>query len=248
MLTGLHLAWVRETDVPRGEGWLSRGERDVLARLKLPKRRADWLLGRWAAKRAVSSLLGRPAGVAGASAVEIVAAEDGRPLVLFPGDRLGDRTRAARPAPRGPPATDIRISISHAGGVGFAAASPEGTAVGCDVEVVEPRSEAFVSDYLTDRESVAVRRASADDAALMANLIWSAKESALKALGEGLRMDTRSVEVDVDAWHENEPRGAAGYAGALGWRPLSLSGPSGTRFVGSWRLRHGLVWTVLALR
>lgn len=238
VLGGLHLAWVRQEDLPPWDGWLSSREQAVLAGLRLPKRRIDWLLGRWAAKRAVGSLLaGTGAGhvsqdpdAGAASTVEILAAEDGRPVV-----RLG------------PPPTPVHVSISHAGGVGFAAASSGRAAVGCDVEVVEARSAAFVTDYLTERESAAVRGAAGEGAALMANLIWSAKESALKVLGEGLRMDTRQVEVEVPCGiqlQDAKPRPLDANVAAE-WRPLQVSGPGGAGFRGSWRTRDGLVWTVL---
>ena len=72
-------------------------------------------------------------------------------------------------------------------------------AVGCDLELVEPRTPGFVADFLTAAEQQSVASRPDPDAA--ANLIWSAKESALKVLQTGLRRDTRSVEVAVD-----EPR------------------------------------------
>jgi 4'-phosphopantetheinyl transferase len=95
-------------------------------------------------------------------------------------------------------------------------------AVGCDVEIIEPRTDAFVRDYLTQAEQRLVGAAGpARDMA--ANLIWSAKESALKVLGTGLRRDTRSVEVTVAelspperTWSELRVRTAEG-AGFSGW-------------------------------
>ena len=73
------------------------------------------------------------------------------------------------------------------------------------------------------------------DHALMANLVWSAKESALKALGEGLRLDTRSVEMDTA---ELKVNGDA-------WSPLVVTGPGERIFRGWWRVSDGFVWTVL---
>ena len=71
--------------------------------------------------------------------------------------------------------------------------------LGCDLEIVEPRSAGFVADFLTssERDWVPAQPATETDAA--ANLIWSAKESALKVLQTGLRRDTRSVEVAIGA-------------------------------------------------
>ncbi|UCC27082.1 MAG: 4'-phosphopantetheinyl transferase superfamily protein [Gemmatimonadales bacterium] len=232
---GLHLAWARWGDVPTGEDWLSPREREVLGGLKLPKRRGDWLLGRWAAKCAVSSLLGRSAEPGPASSLEILADPDGRPRPFTEAPGGGNST-----AP-GPRESAIHLSISHAGGVGFAVAGRGGSAVGCDVEVVESRSDAFVSDYFTDSERALVRRATAENRAVTANLIWSAKESALKVLGEGLRMDTRQVEVDPESL-----TGGGNTSADAEWHPLGVSGPGGTRFGGSWRSRDGLVWTVLS--
>jgi 4'-phosphopantetheinyl transferase len=97
-------------------------------------------------------------------------------------------------------------------------------AIGCDVEIVEPRSDAFVRDYLTDRERRMVEAAGpARD--LLANLVWSAKESALKVLGTGLRDDTRSVEVTV----------AEASPAELRWSPLEVRTASGALFPGWWR-------------
>ena len=54
------LGWLtRElAEVPPGEDWLSARERRALSRLSVPKRRAEWRLGRWAAKAAVAACLG----------------------------------------------------------------------------------------------------------------------------------------------------------------------------------------------
>jgi 4'-phosphopantetheinyl transferase len=93
---------------------------------------------------------------------------------------------------RGDAPIDRWISISHRGGVGLAAAAP--FPIGCDLELVEPRSAAFLAEYFTAAE----QRAASADPAVVANLLWSAKESALKALGVGLTRDTRELEVTID--------------------------------------------------
>ena len=46
-----------EGDVPPNDDWLSASEAACLARLRFAKRRADWRLGRWTAKCAVSEYL-----------------------------------------------------------------------------------------------------------------------------------------------------------------------------------------------
>ncbi len=220
VLSGLHLAWVRAAALPAGEGWLTPAEREVLGDLRVEKRRADWRLGRWAAKQAVRGLLGRSL-----PHLEILAKEDGRPVArLGPGED-------SDPAPDGPTA----LSISHSGGMGFAVAGAGTAGLGCDLEAIEPRSDAFVADYFTDGERAVVVAAPPDRRALVANLLWSAKESALKALGQGLRLDTRTVTVDTGILQLD----------AYSWAPLRVAGPGARVFEGWWRAREGMVWTVV---
>ena len=113
-------------------------------------------------------------------------------------------------------------------------ASTETVALGCDLELVEPRSDGFVADYLTPAEQRFVL-GSGHDRDLMANLMWSAKESALKVLRVGLRRDTRSVEVAL------EDRTVSGW-GALRVRDAQ----SDAVFPGWWRCFGEFVLTVAA--
>ena len=79
--------------------------------------------------------------------------------------------------------------------------------VGCDVEIVEPRSAGFVADFLTPAEQEYVASRPDEDRHAAANLIWSAKESALKVLRTGLRRDTLSVEVTIGHAPATTPEG-----------------------------------------
>lgn len=171
--------WLIRTiaDVPEDDRWLTEGERLTLSRLRFPKRRAEWRLGRWTAKRLILDYL-RKSTEKIPSEVEIRAAADGAPEVFFDG----------YPA-------KLTISISHREEVGFSVLSPAGINTGCDLELIEPRSEAFIKDYFTEAEQERIAKAAPGDKDRLAVLTWSAKESALKALREGLRRDTRSVEV-----------------------------------------------------
>ena len=65
-----------------------------------------------------------------------------------------------------------------------------GLSLGCDLELVEPRSGAFVRTWLA-RGRAGERQAAAAEPGRprLANLIWTAKEAAAKARGEGLRLD-----------------------------------------------------------
>jgi 4'-phosphopantetheinyl transferase len=212
------LARATASAVSADEGWLSPGEAEVQARLRVSKRAADWRLGRWVAKEAVALALGAPD--LPRAAVEILAGPGGCPRVriLSPGTW--------------PP---VSVSISHAADTGFAAAAAEAVRLGCDVEEIALRSEEFVSDYFTAEEAAWIR-VGGRERHVRANLLWSAKESALKALGEGLRKDTRSVAVEV-----GEIESAAGDA----WRSLKVVSAGGDEFAGRWRVADGFVWTVV---
>jgi len=215
--TDVSLAWGMSSSVPRREDWLTEAEQAVRRRLAVPKRASDWRLGRWIGKEAVRRALGAPALVG--TDLEILASPGGAPTVTV-------RAPGAWPP--------VSLSLSHAWGMGFAAAVAGAVPIGCDVEALRPRSDAFVSDYFTAPEAELVRRAASDDQAAWANLIWSAKESALKALGEGLRLDTRSVEVTVLDGPTVD-----------GWRSFTATTPEAVTLRGHWRLTAGFVWTLV---
>lgn len=181
-----------EHELPGDSGWLSRAEQERAATLRFAKRRNDYLLGRFTTKSAVAGVLGLPLDGCSLGRIEVRnrshGDERGAPEVWIDDD----------------PAS-VEISITDRAGWGVCVVTPPGPRLGCDLELVEPRSAAFVADYLTRSEQSFV--AEAEDEIghqLRANLVWSAKESVLKVLRTGLRRDTRSVEVDfsLDAGEE----------------------------------------------
>lgn len=192
-----HWLLLGESSVPADSDWLAPVERRTEASLRFEKRRRDWRLGRFAAKRLLIES-GLVPG-AGGGELSIRAAEDGAPEAF-----LDDRQ------------LDLTLSISHAGGHAVAAAASGRVALGCDIEKIEPRSAAFLETFLTRAEQRLVS-ASGDDAPLLANLIWSAKESWLKACRCGLRRDTQTVEVSLDPGADG-----LGADGQDGWRPFTL--------------------------
>ncbi|MDR1728823.1 MAG: 4'-phosphopantetheinyl transferase superfamily protein [Acidobacteriota bacterium] len=211
-------------DVPGGDGWLGVGEREFLAGLRFPKRRDDWRLGRWTAKMLLRGRWGLPPDAA-LDQIEICAVGEGAagagaPEAFFQGGPAG-----------------VSISISHAGGRGFCCAAPDAVALGCDIEAVAPRSDAMVADFFTPAEVEAIGRLAAaapEREALVANLVWSAKESVLKALREGLRRDTRSVVVEVEPFARPD--------GWNRWRGHCLQ--TGRIFPGVWTSGDGFVQTI----
>jgi len=167
--------------VPDSFHWLTRDERARYEAFRFDKRRRDWLSGRWAAKIALLGVSGLPER--DINRFEIASAPNGAPL-----PRLDGRPYQAR------------LSLSHSNNRAFCTVSRETTALGCDIELVEPRSEVFVETYFTESERVHVERASPLFRDSLVTKMWSAKESTLKALRIGLQADTRSVEVVDDGY------------------------------------------------
>ncbi|MRR29620.1 4'-phosphopantetheinyl transferase superfamily protein [bacterium] len=101
----------------------------------------------------------------------------------------------------------IQLSISHREGMAAVGLSinPE-ISLGIDLEWVEDHPHSFYEDFFTAGEVNLLAAVSADRLAWTGTLIWSAKEAMLKALGKGLRLDTRTVEITgisrttVDGW------------------------------------------------
>jgi 4'-phosphopantetheinyl transferase len=69
--------------------------------------------------------------------------------------------------------------------------------LGCDLEAIEPRIDTFVTDYFTNEEQSLLRQTPTTDRSALITLLWSAKESALKALREGLRLSTLALNVHI---------------------------------------------------
>ena len=206
----------RLSDVPDGDDWLTPAERRWFTDRRSAKRVADWRLGRWTAKAAIGAFLERR-GLPVPEAIEILAAADGAPEAHAEGRAL-----------------EVTLSLSHSQGRGVAAVAATGVALGCDIERVEPRSPAFLASYLTPGERAALAAAGGTDRDLLANLIWSAKESALKTQRRGLRADTRSVEVRVTA------------SPAAEWGRLEISRDDGDPLLGRWTRLDDLVATIVS--
>jgi 4'-phosphopantetheinyl transferase len=154
-------------------------EREVLAGLRFPKRRREWLLGRWTAKRLLQRC--HPAYRSlSLQAITVGNDADGAPYLSVEGEgRLA-----------------MSLSISHRDDRAFCALSPTlPPSIGVDIERIEPRDPAFVHDFFTTDEDARVWTCPPSRRDALITVIWSAKESVLKALRHGLRMDTRRVEI-----------------------------------------------------
>ncbi|HSW40690.1 MAG TPA: 4'-phosphopantetheinyl transferase superfamily protein [Acidobacteriota bacterium] len=211
------LYWLTQnlSDVPEDSEWLAEAERAVEAGLRFAKRRDDWRLGRWTAKQAVCAYLGKSGSCF--PYLEIRSAADGAPEVFYENDPAG-----------------FSISISHCRRTGLCVASGQDMLVGCDVEIIEARENGFILDYFTAGEIEAYEQVPPEKKILASNLVWSAKESVLKILRDGLRRDTRSVEIRVDVSVEQQQWN--------GWSGRCRE--SSRTFWGWWKASEGLVYTM----
>ena len=194
--------------------------------MRFTKRRNEYLLRRWVGKRTVAARVGLDTDPAALARIEVLNRMTGAPYIVIEG--------ALAP---------WDISLSDRAGCAVAviggAAAGEAPALGIDLEVVEPRSEGFVTDFLTPAEQDWVRGPAAEDPRLghdaAANLVWSAKESALKVLRVGLRADTRSVEITVRSDLLVD-----------GWAPFTAALQVGPDLAGWWRRDGVYLLTVSA--
>ena len=220
----------------------------------MPRRRAEWLIGRLTAKSVlVAALEEALPGDWPLDALEIandprgvpyarIAPEAGQVFGFWPGERL-----------------PLSVSISHTEGLALCAATRAGPAgdgsrraLGIDLGAVEPRSHEFVETFFTEDEQRFVRDAPPRERALHVNLIWCAKEAVLKALGLGLTVDTFGVScrpepglADPAEWPIAPADGA--------WRPFfATCGPAlvagGGTIRGIWRSLPGFVGALASTR
>lgn len=152
------------SEAERWEGRLTPIEREAYRALATPKRKLDWLSGRAAAKLALGAAMGVPP-----ETVEVLSRPDGRPYC----------TDDAAPP----------FSITHTAAGGLCAVAVNGY-IGCDWEMVVPRSERVLEFYTTPKERAALKTP-ADQTRL-----WAGKEAVLKLLGLGLSAEPTDVRFE----------------------------------------------------
>ncbi len=216
----MNVYWLEQIqgDVPPANDWLSASEAACQNALRFAKRRADWTLGRWTAKRALAAYLNLPPQPRVLANIEIHQTASGAPEAFV------DERPAA-----------VTISLSHRDDRAICAVAQLGVELGCDLELIEPRGEAFLSEYFTAEEQALVSRATDTDQTRLVTLLWSAKESTLKALHTGLRLDTRSVIVSPESSFD-----------LSGWGPVQARSSGGRIFHGWWRQTDNIMRTLVA--
>lgn len=155
-----------------------------------PRRRRDWLLGRWTAKRLIQAHIAAAHGFS--PELDSFAVEQdpsgapyarGHHLALH-GTCAGERI-------------PLTLAISHSHGYAFCALCADGagrTRLGADIERVEPRPESFAQEFFTLDEQARLKAAPPALTDLLTTATWSVKEAVLKATHTGLRADPRRVQ------------------------------------------------------
>jgi len=220
--------WLEQTDrdLPAANDWLSEREAAFLSSLQFPKRSSDWRLGRWTAKQAVARSLNMPVRREALAGIEVRPAASGAPEVSLANQPMS-----------------VTVSLSHRDGAAVCAVVLSSAALGCDLELIEPRSDPFVTDYFTLQEQALVAQAAAADRSRLLALLWSAKESTLKALRMGLRLDTRCVVVNPVGVAQGCGAGEICPSGK--WYPLQVSYDRDEIFHGWWRQNGNRVQTLV---
>jgi phosphopantetheine--protein transferase-like protein len=160
--------------------YLGAQEKEIYQKLKFPKRKSEWLGARLVLKDLIRAVDKR-SGDREVNEIEVLNENSGAPYLAVSGGR-------------GNPG---KVSLSHSNGYVLCAYSPDDIQFGIDLELVESRSTEFVADFFTPGEFDQVTKLPSDEQEIFITVIWSGKESALKALSSGLRVDTRSAEVTV---------------------------------------------------
>ena len=130
--------WSSKTnrDVPGDLNWLSESEMQFLETLRFPKRRQDWLLGRWTAKYLLQ--MAHPdCRTEKAQDISILKAKNGAPYAILEQKNLGGI-----------------LSLTHREQLAVAAWCPHSDIkIGVDLEEIEPKQDNFINDFFTTDEA-----------------------------------------------------------------------------------------------
>ena len=151
-----------------GNDILTDGEKKLYTDCRILKRKADWLSGRLAAKKAVAAILKYKSS----HEVEILRSKSGAPLVAGH--------------------NEISVSISHSGSAAISVAAP--FRVGIDLEVHEKRPQSFIRAILSDREQALIAHGKPDWALREITRLWTCKEAVAKVCLCGGAVNFKSID------------------------------------------------------
>ncbi|MCG3216154.1 MAG: SDR family NAD(P)-dependent oxidoreductase, partial [Candidatus Heimdallarchaeota archaeon] len=159
-------------------GFLSTQEKADFDKIKNEKRRIEYLSGVIATKELYSAIQ-EDSSIS--QEIEVRKLSKGQPYIFD--KRKGKKSK-------------LHLSISHSGD--FAISTLSKRPVGIDIEKIETRNESFYKEAFTEKE----RDVISNDKDL-GTIYWTIKEAISKALGEGLHINLKDVEVTFDKKSKN---------------------------------------------
>ena len=165
--------------------YLSEAEMTLFGALKVPKRQREWLLGRLTVKDAARQLwAGRFDVRIDWADISVLPDEDKAPTIQVAGPHQFE-------------APSLTCNLSHRGEFVLATVEEqiEGRSIGVDIELVEPRLDAFIRDYFNAREQSAMMCAEPLELDRQVTTFWCLKEAILKAVKKGLSVSADKVEI-----------------------------------------------------
>ncbi len=154
-------------DIYRPDEILSNEEMEKYSSFKVPKRKNEWLAGRFAAKTVVNKLLNSNLNL---REIPITYDTNRRPLCLLNGKTY-------------------LLSITHSGNWAAAIVKDENTSfLGMDIEKIEVRSKFWIEDYFHKDEAK-------DQMPEHLTKLWTIKEAILKALAIGLTVSLLDIKI-----------------------------------------------------
>jgi phosphopantetheinyl transferase (holo-ACP synthase) len=148
--------------------------------LKFEKRMRSFLIGRYAAKRAVAALTGET----DLAKIMVQAGVFTQPIVTLPGH------------------PNIQVSISHCDHIGGALAYPEAHPLGIDIEKIHYDKNGVLEKQMTMAELELIKTQPDFYEAMLARM-WTAKEALSKVIKTGLMTPMKVYEINKIEHHEN---------------------------------------------
>jgi phosphopantetheinyl transferase len=142
--------------------FLSQKEIEYFENIKYDRKIRSYLLGRYAAKNAVSKLL----NVNNLDEIIIENGIFGQPIV-YEKENNG-----------------IQVSISHCDDIGIAVAYPQFISLGVDIEKIDSEKYHLLYDVITDSERILIEH-NIGNKHLIVTLMWSAREALAKCIKTG---------------------------------------------------------------
>lgn len=175
-LTYQNFSHLDPENLSENENLWSEWDMQEWGRLKIPKRRMEWLASRMVIKKLIKAVLPDQHG-RDMNQIEVHKEPSGAPYIVINHQRV-----------------QASVSLSHSNGFVLAACSPASLPLGVDVERIEPRAGVFLEDFFTRDEISQVKKSNGKED-LITTLFWSGKEAVLKANTSGLSQDTRRINL-----------------------------------------------------